>query len=205
MEAHINAKQAIRDLRQQYGQLSKPETNRAIALAFNRTIMRSRTVLARAIRERYPASAMKQGGYSGGKGLIIEKASRRRLYSVLRVSSKRVPLIYFKSKEVAGGVQVEVQKGERHVLPFAFIAKGNLRRKQVLARGRYTGRGGFRVRRKRIDNRPHDLPITKLVGVRVNKPHPSDLLKARDKATSELPKQLSLFFDKIATKKIKVR
>lgn len=200
---HIETKQAIQDLRRQYAQLGEQQVNRAISLAFNRTMSRSRTQLARAIRRRYPASALKQGGYSGGKGLIIDRANRRKLYAELRVSHKRVPLIYFKSKEVPGGVQVEVTKGERHVLPFAFIAKGQLKRKQVLARGRYRRGRGFVVRRKRVDNRPHDLPITKLVGVKVNKPAPEDLLHVRDFARNSVSKELSSFFDKIHGKALK--
>jgi len=203
MIAHIDTKEAIKDLRRQYSHISEQQVDRAVSLAFNATMQKSRTQLARAIRRRYPQSALKQGGYSGGKGLIIDRANRRRLYATLSVSSKRVPLIYFKSKEVAGGVQVEVTKGERHVLPFAFIAKGELRRKQVLARGRYRRGRGFVLRRKRVDKRPHDLPITTLVGVRVNRPAPEDLLHTANFARKIVSNQLSRFFDKIDQKIVK--
>ena len=200
---HIDAKQSINRLKALNKGLAKKEVNRAISLAFNATIMKARTQIGRSIRKKYPASALKAGGYSGGKGLVIQRANRTRLYAKLTVSSKHIPLVFFKHKQTPNGVQIEVIKGKRHVLPFAFIAKGKMKRKHIVAKGRYDGRQGFQVRKKRINRSGSDLPITAMVGPAVNKPDMSTMLQAERMIQMDVPIQLDRFFQKVANQVIK--
>jgi hypothetical protein len=200
---HIDTSQAIKRLKALNRGLSKQQTDKAISLAFNASMMKARTRIGRSIRKKYPASALKAGGYSGGKGLVIDRASPRKLYAKLTVSSKHIPLVFFKHKQTAKGVQVEVLKGKRHVLPFAFIAKGKMNRKHIVAKGQYNGRQGFQVRTKRVKRSGPDLPITTLVGPAVNKPDPSTMHEAEAFIQMDVPNQLDKFFQKVANQVIK--
>jgi hypothetical protein len=208
---HIDTSQAIKRLKALNRGLSKQQTDKAISLAFNASMMKARTRIGRSIRKKYPASALKAGGYSGGKGLVIDRASPRKLYAKLTVSSKHIPLVFFKHKQTDKGVQVEVLKGKPHVLPFAFIAKGKMPRKHIVAKGRYDGRQGFQVRTKRLPttkeqrkkNNWADLPITVLVGTRVNHPDPSAMREAENFIQMDVPNQLHNFFEKATNQVIK--
>lgn len=200
---HVDTSLAIKRLRNLRRELSRDQANRAIALAFNATLSKQRTFIGRHIRRKYPQSALKAGGYSGGKGLTISRANKRKLYATLNVSSRNVPLVFYKTKQMPDGVRVEVIKKRPHLLPFAFIRKGKAKRKHVFAKGRYAKKQGFQVRKKRIKTTGPDLPITALVGPPVNYPDPSAMFEARDNAIKDIPAQLGRFFDKISRKVIK--
>ena len=120
---HIDTSNAIKRLKGLNKDLSAKQADRAIALAFNATLSKQRTFIGRHIRKKYPLSALKAGGYSGGKGIVLGRANSKRLHATLSISNKRIALIHYKTKQVGRGVQVEVQKGERHVLPFAFYGR----------------------------------------------------------------------------------
>lgn len=194
---HIDTSKTIKALKALNSGLSERDTNRAISLAFNATMRKQRTFLSRHIRQKYPSNALKAGGYSGGKGIIIERANVKRLYSVLRISPKPVPLIYYRHRQASRGIEIQVAKRKRHILPFAFYAKGKMKRKHITARGNYAG-NSFAPRKKRLRKSGSDLPITQLVGPPVGNPDASAMLKARDNATKEATEQLGKFFDKIA-------
>lgn len=205
---HVDAGAAIRELKRLHRGLSKDQTNRAIALAFNSTLSKQRTFLRRHIQRKYPNSALQTSGYGQGKGIRIGRATRGRLYATMTVSSKSLPLRYYGAKQIGDpakgqGVSIEVTKGRRKTLPFAFTARVGKSEKnkgtfQVLAKGNYPGGGGFDVRTKRIRKKGNDLGITALVGPAVGTPDPSIWQELQERTALEVPKQLAKFFDKIA-------
>jgi hypothetical protein len=200
---HIDASKAIREIKALHSHLTSNEVSRAISLAFNATLSKQKTFLRKEIQAKYPDIALSVAGFNAGKGIEVKRATRRKVYAVLTVSSKRIPLVFYKAKQIGDpangeGVSVEVLKGKRKIIPFAFLVKGRLPRKQVMAKGNY-GKDSFNVRRKRVRSGKSDLPITTLVGPAVGRPDEASLLQAQENIIKDLPQQLGRFFQKIST------
>jgi hypothetical protein len=203
---HVDAKEGIEALKAQYKSLSKQEVYRAVALSFNAQMGKNKTALRRHLQAKYPQTALRVSGYNQGKGITMKKATRSSLYAVMYVASKPIALIHFGAKDTESGVSVEVTKGKRKTLPFAFIAKGRYPTKNVLGKSPQGGRaykdGQFMNRTKRVNSKPHDLPIAKLVGPKVGQPDSQFFEELKRKSESELPGRMQTFFDKIYTGKL---
>ncbi len=203
---HVDAKEAIEALKAQYKSLSKQEMDRAVSLAFNAQMGKNKTALRKHLQAKYPQAALRVSGYNQGKGITMKKATRSSLYAVMYVASKPIALIHFGAKDTERGVSVEVTKGKRKTLPFAFIAKGRYPNKNVLGRSPEGGKayqdGRFINRTKRVNSKPHDLPIAKLVGPKVGQPDASFFELLKRKSEDELPERMQSFFDKIYTGKL---
>lgn len=98
---------------------------RALAAAINKTLPGVRTDIRREVQQRYTAKA----GKIGKSIKISKRASPSDLTGVVAGNYKPIPLIDFKvspktitNPRPAGGLKVEVIKGESKMLPHAFIA-----------------------------------------------------------------------------------
>ncbi len=89
--------------------------------------------------------------------------------SVTRKGAQKTRDFKRKKKSPRQGVSIEVHKGRREVVPFAFMIKGA--KPRVFARGQYEGGGGafgFIRRNKRINSEGNDTPIKPLISTTVH-------------------------------------
>jgi hypothetical protein len=157
----IGTKEAQKSLKLASKELSDDQIKRSIYLAINETMRLGRTKLRQFVRSKYnvPANLINT--------IDFKKAYKGKLSSEMGASFKPVQLAYFKpkfqtvdyslsvrnskgglmKKESKGrkkpkiGVSIEVIKGQRKILPFAFMIKGGSL--PVFARGDYRKGGGF--------------------------------------------------------------
>lgn len=97
----------------------------AIMRSINDTLRKGRTIVSRDIREKYSISAKDVKSH-----LKIKLAGKGQLKGELDASSPMIPLAEFAKGSQRKGVQVEILKGQRALIPEAF---------QVLLPGGHTG------------------------------------------------------------------
>lgn len=174
-------------------ELSEKHLGRATSAAINRSLAYAVTTLKREIRHQYsvPTAALnalplfkanpnKLEGYVKAKThpLSLAHFNPRYEYSsggnsfAVRVRTTRDGLTKTIKQKKRGtpkkGVSIEIKKGKRITLPFAFMT-GNNTEKPVFARGAYKQGGsyGLVLRNKRVNKRGSDLPIAKILTVSV--------------------------------------
>lgn len=169
-------------------QLSKQEVARALSAALNRALSTGNAEVNREIRNKFriPTSLLSQNKKSNSAPSTLTASlslSRKpisltyfspvfkRGNSVIRVKGKKLTKTITRSRSTSdeGGVTVEIKKGERKRIPYAFMINNNSS-KPVFARGAYEGSGGaytFKPRHKRLVSSGSDLPIAKLLSTSV--------------------------------------
>ena len=179
----------IEDLRRRFENLSKEQLDKAAARAINRTLLRGRTEARKAVKAEYNIPQKNLDGIQN------KNAFPSFLEGYITASAKPIPMDAFAPKFETGGgsisisrrgvqrtrdykrakknpgkgVSIEVKKGQRQVVPYAFMIRGA--KPRVFARGQYKGGGnsfGFIQRHQRENKTGNDIPIKPLVSVTVH-------------------------------------
>lgn len=183
----ISVKDAIKTVEKAKEQLGERKVNQAISRALNESILQGRTEARSAVKAIYniPQRYM--------AGINVYKATSLSLVAKLYASSLPIPMDAFsprfqqrgksftitkkgeqRSKQLkrartgVTGVSIEVIKGKREVVPYAFMIEGG--KPRVFARGEYrSGTGyGFVRRNKRVNKKGSDTPVKPLLSVTVH-------------------------------------
>lgn len=185
----IRVDTTIEDFRKRFDNLSKEQLDKAAARAINRTLLKGRTEGRKAVKVEYN---IPQKNLNGIKS---KNAFPSFLEGYITASARPIPMDAFAPKFETGagsisitrkgvqktkdykrakknpgkGVSIEVKKGQRQTVPYAFMIKGA--KPRVFARGQYKGGGssfGFIQRYKRQNNSGNDTPIKPLISVTVH-------------------------------------
>lgn len=185
----VRVDKATEQIASSFKELDQKNIAKATARAINRSLSKGRTVARKAVKEEYN---IPQKNLSG---INKVNAYPSNLTGYIVASSKPIPADAFAPKfETAGGsisiskkgvqktkdykrkksnptkgVSIEVHKGDRQTIPFAFMIRGA--KPRVFGRGKYRNGGtsfGFVIRNKRINKRGTDIPIKPLVSVTVH-------------------------------------
>lgn len=215
MPQFVNVDQATMKLYKLSGSLSKAQLEKVIAMGLNASLRKGRTEARKAVKATYnipqhrlsavnyqPAKTKGDrylwgGIYAGTKPIPLAafaprfqmqrktiKVSRRGQQSI--VERKRI------SKDAGKGTSVEVVKGQRKFIPFAFMIPGA--KPHVFARGRYTqGVSIFKQRNKREKKEGSDTHVNPLMGVTIHQAVINDKVIARlgSVLREEAPKDLA--------------
>ena len=168
----------IERIKLQFSNLVGGIEEKAAVRALNRAGDQSVTAASREIRRAYNVSS----SFARNQIKVRDRAHRGKLSFTIRIFSRRIPLIEFVRgsktpsvlrERVGRGVTVEIKKGQRKLIPHAFIARMKSGHVGVLARihGKERpdpafrfGRGSGRVGRKWGDP---DIPIGELTTLSV--------------------------------------
>lgn len=186
MAIWVDAGLAIRNLQSAKEQLSERQFGQAVSRGMNEATMQGRTVARKAVKDIYNIPQRYVGGIN------IVKATPGILEAKIYASATPIPMDAFSPKfQQAGrsfsitrrgqqkertvkrpnsttvGVSIEVIKGKRETVPFAFMIAGG--KPRVFARGAYrTGSYGFVTRNKRVNKKGNDTPVKPLLSVTVH-------------------------------------
>lgn len=184
----VNVDQAIRQVTLNFKNLDSDHVAKAVYSAINRSLTKGRSTARTAVKGVYNIPQKNLDG------VTKKDATRRLLIGYIMASTKPIPMDAFspkfqnttgsisiskrgvqktkdfkkKKKNAAAGVSIEVVKGNRQVVPYAFMIRNA--KPRVFARGAYKagGRWGFIQRHSRVSNRGNDTPIKPLVSVTVH-------------------------------------
>ena len=184
----IFVQETVKTLRSAAYQLSDKQFSKAISRSINESIMQGRTEARSAVKALYNIPQRYVSGIN------INKSTSISLTASLFASAKPIPMDAFSAKfqtaikslsisrsgkqkerifkrakkNVASGVSIEVFKGKRETIPFAFMISGS--KPRVFARGEYKGGTsfGFVQRHKRLVRSGSDTPIKPLISVTVH-------------------------------------
>lgn len=182
----VNVKVETEKLIANFKQLDEQQLKKAITSAINRTLMKGRTMARRAVKEEYniPQQYMdritnKNANRSTLTGYIVASAipipmdafnpkfeTQKSVLSVTRKGEQKERAK--KRGNKSAGVTIEVHKGQKETVPFAFMISGG--KPRVFARGQYRDGGGygFIQRRTRVNKTGSDIPIKPLLSVTVH-------------------------------------
>ncbi len=182
----VSVEQAYKDARKLHSQLSEKQLNTATARAINETMLQARTEARKMVKSIYN---IPQKNLSG---INFSNKNASKLTSYLYASAIPVPMDAFspvfkgnnksitvtrkgaqkvkelKKKSTNVGVSIQVLKGKKETVPFAFMIAGA--KPRVFARGEYRGGSsyGFVRRSKRENTKGSDTPIKPLLSVTVH-------------------------------------
>lgn len=198
----VYVNEATERLKKSFANLDKDHTQQAIVNAINRSLTKGRTIARTAVKSKYNIPQKNLEG--------INKINARKslLIGYITASAKPIPMDAFSpkfetvshsltitkrgiskatdfkknKKNAAQGVSIEVIKGKREVVPFAFMIR--TAKPRVFARGEYKGGGagggyGFIQRHKRVNSTGNDTPIKPLISVTVHGAVINDLVEGR--------------------------
>lgn len=185
---YISVQDTVSQLNTLKAQLGETQFSKAISRSLNETILQGRTEARKAVKSIYNIPQKNLDGIN------VNKSTRVKLFSELFASTQPIPMDAFAPKFVTGtqsisiskkgsqkvrtfknkksnptaGVSIEVIKGQRVTIPYAFLIAGG--KPRVFARGEYqSGTSyGFIQRHKRITNDGNDLPIKPLLSITVH-------------------------------------
>lgn len=189
MAQMVNVDKAISKLVSNFKNLESGQLISATVSAINHTLGKGRTEARKAVKGEYN---IPQKNLSGIDRI---RARRNFLIGYVVASSKPIPADAFspkfetptgsvtisrkgetkqrqfgrKKKNVNKGVSIEVHKGSRQVIPYAFMIASA--KPRVFARGQYRSGGGsygFVQRNKRVNRTGTDTPIKPLLSVTVH-------------------------------------
>lgn len=186
----VNIKAATRELTAGFKALSKPNIAKATSIAINKTLLKGRTVARTAVKKVYNIPQKNLSGVN------IRRARPSFLQGAIVATTKPIPMDAFsprfesissagasvlsvsrkgvlKAKQIKRarnkkGVSIEVQRGKRMVVPYAFMI--STAKPRVFARGYYkSGNGsyGFIQRHKRLENESGNDSVKPLVSVTI--------------------------------------
>lgn len=181
----IQTSNAIKALQRLGEELSKEQIALAEARAINHSLQKGRTIARTEIKKVYNISQRYLGGIN------YTRATVNKPYGELIASRKPIPLDAFPVKQETAtgsisvtrkgkqkvrvfkklkanptaGVSIEIKRGEKELLPYAFMIVGGAVR--VFARGEYkTGTDhGLVLRHHRVNKSGNDTPIKPLITV----------------------------------------
>lgn len=167
-DLQINVESNIARIRQQFAVLAAGIEEKATVRALNRAGDQAITAASREIRKRYNLKA----ATVRSQIKVRTRAKEGQLKFVMRIFSKRIPLIEFAATQTRKGVAIRILKGARKVIPHAFIATMRSGHTGVFvrsfgSRGMSDGRRYFRVGKGSRIRRDKDLPIAQLFTVSV--------------------------------------
>lgn len=185
----IRVDETIRDFKQKFSNLSKQQVALASARAINRTLLKGRTEARKAVKEAYNipqknlAGINKKNAYpsflegyitASAKPIPMDAFAPKFETSTGSISISRRGVQktkdYKRTKKNPGrGVSIEVKKGDRKSVPYAFMIRGV--KPRVFARGKYGSMSGnyhFIQRYKRENSSGNDTPIKPLISVTVH-------------------------------------
>lgn len=184
---YVNAAPAIASLKKYGESLTEGKFSLAVSRAINETILQGRTKARSAVKAIYNIPQKNLNGIN------VEKSTSKSLTAKIFASATPIPMDAFnpifhtatqtisvsrkglqkikekrKRQTVGEGVSIEVIKGKRETIPFAFMVAGA--KPRVFARGEYkTGNlFGFVQRHKRLSSEGNDIPIKPLLSVTVH-------------------------------------
>lgn len=185
---YISTQQAVKQLDTFRNQLGNKQFATAISRSINEAILQGRTEARAAVKGIYN---IPQRNLSG---INVRKATSANLVAQLYASATPIPMDAFapkfetasrsitisrrgvqkqrdfkKAKKNPGtGVSIEVVKGSRQIIPYAFLIPGA--KPRVFARGAYKGGSayGFVQRHKRVEKDGSDKPVKPLLSVTVH-------------------------------------
>ena len=187
----VNVSSNVRELSRAFDFLSRSQVAKASSQAINQTLLLGRTEARRAVKKVYniPQRYM--------SGINLKKATANTLTGNVYATSKPIPMDAFSPKfdfrgssgnasilsvtrrgilkvqavkrtKNRAGVSIEVVKGERKAVPYAFLIPGA--KPRVFARGEYkggNGRYGFIQRHTRQDNDQGNDSVKPLISITV--------------------------------------
>jgi hypothetical protein len=181
----IQTDDAVAALRRLGVALNDRDTRVVIGRSINAVLGKARTTARREIKSIYnisqknlngvdfqPANAATLTGklYAARKPLPLDVFAPKSVQGGKRVSISRkgqqkVTVLKNRRKNVPGGVSIEVFRGKRELIPFAFMLPGGAVR--VFARGGYRqGSGyGFVQRHQRVNSKGNDVPVKPLITI----------------------------------------
>lgn len=186
----VNVNAATKELASSFKALDRNQVSKATSIAINKTLLKGRTVARTAVKKVYN---IPQKNLSG---VDIRRSRPNYLKGSIVASTRPIPMDAFsprfefissagagilsisrrgvlKSRAVAKaknakGVSIEVQRGKRIVVPYAFLLPGAKAR--VFARGQYKGGNGsygFIQRHTRLENDAGNDSVKPLVSVTI--------------------------------------
>jgi hypothetical protein len=184
----VNVDQAISSLTRNFSQLAEPKVKRAIVSAINRTLIKGRTTARKEVKNIYNIPQKNLGGIAkinATTGLMIgyitasttpipmdafapKFSNSGTTISISRKGVQKVKANKRPSANANKGVSIEVLRGQRTLVPHAFMIAGA--KPRVFARGEYKpgGSWGFIKRNQRINKTGNDTPIKPLISVTVH-------------------------------------
>jgi hypothetical protein len=180
----VSVDKAIEKMKKNFSQLSEKEITAGVAAAINRAVKHGVTEGYKDIKGSYNLNQATLAG-----SLLPETAKSYLLIGKIKASSKSISLSHFQpsfsfskrsitkyskkgvgvtkllkgqSKTYSKGVTIEIIKGQRKNIPYAFMIAGKA---PIFARGVYKSGGSyaFMQRHKRINTTGLDTPISSLV------------------------------------------
>lgn len=182
----VRVDEATKKIKANFSQLNDVQIAKATANAINRTLSKGRTEARKEVKRRYNIPQKNL------EGINQKNASKNFLQGYIYASSKPIPADAFSPKfETAGstisiskkgaqkitankkkespngGVSLEIVRGQRQIIPFAFLIPNA--KPRVFARGQYRTGGtfGFVQRHNRINSSGSDTPLASLLSVTV--------------------------------------
>lgn len=181
---------ATKDLASSFKALGKAEIAKATSVAINKTLLKGRTVARTAVKKIYNIPQKNLAGVD------IRRSRPNYLHGSIVASTKPIPMDAFsprfefissagssilsvsrrgvlKAKATAKaknakGVSIEVQRGKRIIVPYAFLIP--TAKPRVFARGQYKGGNGsygFIQRHTRLENESGNDSVKPLVSVTI--------------------------------------
>ena len=222
----INSDQAIARIKENFSKLSEKEIAAGISAAINRTLISGRVEGTKGIKGKYN---IKRDILD--TAFKIKKATSAVQIGEIKASSKSIGLSHFqptfsfnkrsttkynkkgvgstkllkgKSKQFGQGVTVEIIKGQKKVIPYAFMIAGKM---PVFARGKYENSGSFAFmqRHKRASATGNDSPISSLVNISVysslvnDRVMPNVSTKINDKLKERMTHELTFRLSKMTS------
>lgn len=211
MSNWIEVKGAIKDVKELTRQLTGKQLALGISRGINKSLMKGRTEARKAVKAEYniPQSQL--------SGINYNKSNSQTLTGSIYATTKPIQMDAFgarfetpqksirntkkgeqrvkdfkrKKKNTTGGVSIEIHKGKRVVVPFAFMIAGA--KPRVFARGGYaSGVSNFVQRHKRERASGTDIPIKPLVSVTVHQAviNPVSIKQIKDRLNTDFPNDL---------------
>lgn len=186
----VDVDKAISEINSKLSGLSSRQLDKVASRAINKSLRKGRTEARRAVKDIYNIPRDKVYDKFTGINVVTSKPSF--LEGYIKAGTNPISFYHFspkfetpfermsvkggefkrsalkrRAKSPSKGVSIEVYKGKREVVPFAFMVKK--RPGQAFARGQYKDGGAYDFirRHKRINKTGADLPITRLVSISV--------------------------------------
>ncbi|MCO5238845.1 MAG: hypothetical protein M9904_02210 [Chitinophagaceae bacterium] len=185
----VNVDQAIKDINLKFSGLTSRQLDKVASRAINKSLLKGRTEARRAVKDIYNIPQKNLDGINR------ENSKPSKLEGYVYASKVPIPMDAFspkfqtasgsitvtrkglqktssfkkKRKSITAGVSIEVYKGKRQIIPYAFMIRGG--KPRVFARGEYNrgnGSYGFIRRFARVNKSGSDLPIKPLLSVTVH-------------------------------------
>jgi hypothetical protein len=209
--SYVNVNGAIRDLSQLTRQLTGKQLAIGISRGINKTLLKGRTTARSAVKAEYniPQKYLSGIGYNKSfpstlTGSIYASAkpipmdafnpkfqTSTQNISVSRRGQQRVSDRKGKGKLVGNGVSIEVHKGKRETVPYAFMIVGA--KPRVFARGFYRiGSFGFTQRHTRLENSSGNDSVKPLISTTVHAAviNPKSIQAINTRIRTAFPKDL---------------